>query len=95
MSDLISRSALLKHIDRCIAECKVGVWKPVLTAIRCYALDAPAVDAVPVVHCKECNHWKRNMHVNTEHGLCKRLSSISITMHENEFCSRGEMKNDG
>lgn len=93
MSDLISRIALLNEFRSGFIDRNYVGFKEmkVLDMIK----DAPAVDAVPVVHCKECNHWKRNMHVNKEHGLCRKLSSLSITMHEYDFCSKGEPKDDG
>lgn len=86
MSDLISRSALLARYDR------IHVGAP--GAARKMIEEAPTIDAVPVVRCKDCKHWSRNVHVNKEHGLCRTLSFIGITMHENDFCSRGERKND-
>ena len=48
MSDLISRSALLAEYDR------VHVGAP--GGARKLMEDAPTVDAVPVVRCKDCKH---------------------------------------
>lgn len=52
------------------------------------------VNAVPVVRCQDCQFWKRNVYVNTEKGLCSRLSFVSITMREDDFCSYGNKRKD-
>lgn len=55
---------------------------------------APAVDAVPVVRCKDCKFlWKKNM-------LCvhpKRLQGMIAfcECEENDYCSYGERRTDG
>ena len=99
MAELIDRQEIIKIISAAQDSLKSDndiIWnlnrdyyKGLAWAHR-LVLDATAVDAVSVVRCKVCKHWKRNMHVNIEHGLCKRISFASITMHENDFCSRGE-----
>ena len=52
--DLISRKALIAEYDR------VHVGAP--GGARKLMADAPAVDAVPVVRCKDCIHAKPVMH---------------------------------
>ena len=44
--------------------------------------DAPTIDAVEVVRCKDCKYW-RNDHTCHEHSLVSPMGA-------NEFCSRGE-----
>lgn len=68
---------------------------------RCYEWDlmsnAPTVDAVPVVRCKDCVYCKR---FNDVWYLPKRdelLCTLYVeTYHttENDFCSRGERRKD-
>ena len=44
--------------------------------------DAPAIDAVEVVRCRDCKYW-RDDHTCREHSLVSPMGA-------NEFCSRGE-----
>lgn len=51
-------------------------------------LDAtPTVDAVEVVRCRDCKHWR-----DTDH-TCRKLSLVS-PMCANEYCSFAERRND-
>jgi hypothetical protein len=52
--------------------------------------NAPAVDAVEVVRCKDCKRWEYD--ARRMAGLCKR--HINYTA-EWDFCSYGERKDDG
>ena len=52
--------------------------------------NAPTIDAVPVVQCKDCARQKK--------GFCTiRKDSFGATLlvGEHDFCSDGERKNDG
>ena len=51
--------------------------------------EAPTVDAVSVVRCKDCKRWERHTEVNRDYGGCRRYSS---TMRYDDFCSYGERK---
>lgn len=63
MNDLISRSALLQEVRRCkeaVGACAnhdymVG-YASALSGVEGQIADAPAVDAVEVVRCKDCRH---------------------------------------
>ena len=48
--------------------------------------DAPTVDAVEVVRCKDCKYWRRD----TDH-TCKEHSLVSPMLADG-FCSRGKRK---
>ena len=48
----------------------------------------PTVDAVPVVRCKGCKYWRDTDHTCREHSLVSPMTA------EN-FCSKGERKDDG
>ena len=58
--------------------------------------DAPTVDAVPVVRCKDCVHWRvwgatwREAVTNDKGFLICPASGMEIT--ESDFCSYGERK---
>lgn len=59
-------------------------------ALRKYAvrdiMDAPTVDAVEVVRCRECKSY------DEEFGYCE---SMGFTCRQNDFCSYGERRTDG
>lgn len=77
MNDLISRKALLVEYDR------VHIGPP--GNARKLIEDAPAVDAVPVVRCKDCKH----MRVHKRCCTClKRLGTLPDDLMS--YCSAGE-----
>ena len=45
--------------------------------------DAPTIDAVSVVRCKDCRYW------NSETNGCKRNPSVEA-WYETDFCKYGE-----
>ena len=52
--------------------------------------NAPFVDAVPVVRCKDCDAWKRNVGiVDSPNGHC---FEHDIDTNRQDFCSYGEKK---
>lgn len=71
MGDPISRSALLAEYDR------VHVGEP--GNARKLIAEAPAVDAVEVVRCRDCKHGQRPT-------VCERLGTV---VKPNDFCSYG------
>lgn len=74
-NDLISRSALLKET---VADDAYGYVDATQIA------GAPAVDAVEVVRCRQCNHM-------IEKGWC---SLHNTPMNRDDFCSYGERRAD-
>lgn len=63
--------------------------------------NAPAVDAVPVVRCKDCKHWNRatalcDIHshfIDREGQFCyPGKSSDWLMFDENYFCADGERR---
>lgn len=80
--DLISRSELLEH--KTLIPGFIGEYVAV-SAIN----EAPTVDAVEVVRCRECREYTRR-----EEGVMYcRLTGRN--MSSCDFCSRGERKEDG
>ena len=61
------------------------------TADKLYGIikDAPTIDAVPAVRCKDCKHFTDGMAI----GMCKRnpLNPI-LPMPYNNYCGFGERK---
>ncbi len=51
--------------------------------------NAPTIDAVPVVRCKDCKHFTEGMAI----GMCKRIEDKPIIpIQFNHFCSYGERR---
>ena len=56
---------------------------------------APTVDAVPVVRCKDCKHYrpqKKSAHWENRTNYCNRI--VTIKTQPYDFCSHGERKNE-
>lgn len=55
--------------------------------------DAPTVDAVEVVRCRECKHWHK------ETLFCDYMpygeAQERVNWYADDFCSYGERKDDG
>ena len=52
--------------------------------------DAPTIDAVEVVRCKDCRYFKK-IAERSKSGLCHR-DIVASARKENGYCSRGERK---
>lgn len=53
--------------------------------------DAPTVDAVPVVRCRDCLYWQKSS-LFRGHTVCRYVLDCSVVRREDDFCSRGERK---
>lgn len=51
---------------------------------------APTIDAVPVVRCKECKHWRKDFAGCTEFVV--RCDYANYMIGENGYCLYGERK---
>ena len=82
---LIYREDLLAEYDR------VHIGEP--GKARKLIEDAPTVDAVEVVRCKDCKQWCRNSGITeSPNGHC---FNHDIETNGYDFCSYGERKDDG
>ena len=90
---LIDADALKEHVKKYTSVFAKYDWREICEMLN----DAPTVDAEPVVRCKDCVYCKR---FNDVWRLPKRdelLCTLYVeTYHttENDYCSRGERKND-
>lgn len=82
-SNLISRDALLAEYDR------VHVGEP--GRARKLIAEAPAVDAVKVVRCRDCALWKR---VDEYSGKCPFLIGKNQYTVPYHYCSCGERREE-
>ena len=79
--DLISREWLLEH-----HKSQMG-----FLSIRKLIQDAPAVDAVEVVRCKDCRYCYYDQIYF--HYWCERTTG-SVLVEADDFCSYGERRTD-
>ena len=88
MNDLISRKALIAEYDR------VHIGPP--GGARKLMENAPAVDAVEVVRCKDCKQWNcvtKPAFYDKRHGYCLNGDEPEGRW-EDDFCSYGERKEE-
>ena len=52
----------------------------------------PVIDAVDVVRCKDCKHWRGTDEYGD--GYCGNPDGIDNVAHEKDFCSYGERKEE-
>ena len=83
--DLISRQALVAEIMR------RGIYPP---GVRHAIENAPAIDAIPVVRCKDCKHAEKSKYAFDWDGktpLCE-CSYMTQPNRWHEYCSWAERK---
>ena len=80
MSDLISRSWMMEQLDG------LGDTRLIKRNFIALVTNAPTVDAVPVVRCRECKH-----HHDCETHFCDALG-MDCPDDSDFFCSYGERK---
>ena len=97
---LIDANALISYMDECSKESRFRVYYGYATS---FIDDAPTVDAVPVVRCRECKYWgdedgKLQGSDGALFARCKIHNYLLDGRHtgwcptENDFCSYGERK---
>lgn len=92
---LIDADALREeHCKECSADIQDGCKNDPVCASMMWVVEAPTVDAVPVVRCKDCKY----MHTITEpsgkqHFHC-RIAYGMPEVRETDFCNHGERKSD-
>lgn len=91
MADMIDRESLLN---------KLIFGNSDSIVLRGYAIEfvkaAPVVDAVPVVRCRECKHYRRGICWMHSTGTNYKDLSAAVPMEPDDFCSYGErMKKNG
>lgn len=88
-NDMISRSALYKAWDALDETQDANL---LIDAMIKAAQDAPDVDAVEVVRCRDCKHWGTGYGGETEH--IKVCEFANYMVGENGYCVYGERKMD-
>lgn len=89
---IIDADALIKK-----AEMRGRCLRPLVTAYSmCVDVhdieDAPTIDAVPVVRCKDCKYWENGKGYEP---YCNHWGNMMSETEPDYFCSYGERKDDG
>lgn len=88
MSDLISRSALIKEFE--IQEFIKNDRLFDIPQIKAFIEQQPTVDAVAVIRCRDCAHWGTGLPGEIENVKCCEYAGYMIC--ENGYCLYGERK---
>lgn len=90
MADLISREAALEVIEAVKNVSWSQSGKVLCGKMYSQIKDLPAVDAVPVVRCRDCRYWRQEI-TPTEHWICSQHSSDGRRMYTTPdfYCKDG------
>ena len=95
MPRLIDANALPVHKAYCVDE---AGWGANFYVVDKEDIDnAPTIDAVPVVRCKECKHYKPGKYfkdINFCHRLPYYAEKGGLNVSDDDFCSYGERRSD-
>lgn len=83
---LIDANALISYIDECSQESRFRVY---YGYAKSFINDAPTVDAVPVVRCRDCFYYTP---VNDKIGKCVFLIGEHQYVVHDGYCYLGERK---
>ena len=97
---LIDANSLISYMDECSKEIRFRVY---YGYAKSFIDNAPTIDAVPVVRCRECKYWgDEDGKLQDSDGVlfarCKVHNYLIDGRHtgwcptENDFCSYGERK---
>lgn len=67
--------------------CDDAIWQEVCDAIY----EAPTIDAVPVVRCKDCEHWDTDWETGDE-PVTHFCAMVALRTRGDWFCADGERK---
>lgn len=93
---LIDADSLKKELaisgscNNCAYSCVFGCLEDIRAADVCICInEAPTIDAVPVVRCKDCIYWQDNNN-GYPHIMCRW--NTDETPDEDDYCSWGERR---
>lgn len=92
MADMQLIDANTLYVDGYFEEFPIGEydygWNAALQVIKNHIEAQDTIDAVPVVRCKDCKHFRRNEMDDT---YCVCVGGLTDP-EEKDFCSHGERK---
>lgn len=71
-----------------------GSYKNALGSLIYKISNAPTIDAVPVIHCNECKHYKQSTTADRKMCFRKDIDGFSVCyeFEPNDWCSYAERK---
>lgn len=102
MDDLISMAEILgriKSMAGCATcdnyngvRCRACIWDDAMNIVE----EAPAVDAVPVVRCRDCIHWQEPFDSYNTGSLVAHCDMFKDgdAFHERFYCAHGERRDE-
>ena len=100
MSDYISREEALMAVTRAKLPDTTPDGVPIANGKRSVTdcvrriKDIPAADVVPVVRCKDCKHWELSK-IAPSFYVCTYVCGATFVRNADDFCSRGEKREEG
>ena len=92
---LIDADALIEDLEA--AKANNGMGGIVASALIRYVKRCSTIDAVPVVRCKDCKHYKPGKYFN-DINFCHRLPYYAekggLNVADADFCSYGERRSE-
>lgn len=89
MARLIDADIALENIDEwldTVGTAMIGRGLSYYAELQGCIEGAPTVDAVPVVRCKDCEHYSGSS------SVCNLYLHFSIAVKPDDFCSHGERR---
>ena len=78
-----------EHFSGCLSSSEVSLLEMVMDDID----EAPTIDAVPVVRCRECEYRKK-LQYDGQYHCCNEDAGMAtgVVLNDNDFCSYGKQK---
>lgn len=96
MARLIDANELMSEVHRYDEQQKTDVW--LTSDIAALLAEQPTVDAVEVVRCKDCKHWKPGDSFGGDSlddmQRIGRCPIVRFGRREKDFCCEGERKDN-
>lgn len=93
MDDLISRTAAIEALSTpCDKRYRHGVWETCLDNIETAIRNIPAVDAVPVIRCRDCKYSDTFADTTTATTPLKCLNIRYGGVYPDWYCEHGERR---
>ena len=89
---LINADVLKQHIDK-LPALPDGNFAGNHSALKALINMQPTVDAVTVVRCKDCKHWRK--YTDEQFGECMTTIRDTKVTRSDDYCSESERKDDG
>ena len=88
---LIDADALLENLPVVEKDKQISLIGAVADMVVLIS-NAPTIDAVPVIRCKDCKHWGTGIAGEIDGIKCCKIAGYMVTL--SGYCVYGEMKNN-